>query len=232
MGFNEKENSLEYWDNIHSKYERNEIKLDNWLDKFETIIDSCSTPILDLGCGSGNDTLYLINKNKQFFHQISFSLAIGQIKLHKPQPVHSFSLISTPSPFFAIAEYIHELTHLKQPSSQLFELSLLHMFGSNLISSRAFKLSRAFPLIIFILSMPLDFSQLSKSFMIFSIIPVPLSITAVPICTAEAPKDMYSITFLKFSIPPTPHMGMSTACAIAATEARPMGLMGTPEYPP
>ena len=65
MGFNEKENSLEYWDNIHSKYERNEIKLDDWLDKFETIIDSCSTPILDLGCGSGNDTLYLINKNKQ-----------------------------------------------------------------------------------------------------------------------------------------------------------------------
>lgn len=65
MKFNEKENSLEYWDNIHSKYERNEIKLDDWLDKFETIIDSCSTPILDLGCGSGNDTLYLINKNKQ-----------------------------------------------------------------------------------------------------------------------------------------------------------------------
>lgn len=26
MGFNEKENSLEYWDNIHSKYERNEIR--------------------------------------------------------------------------------------------------------------------------------------------------------------------------------------------------------------
>ena len=61
MGFNEKENSLEYWYNIHSKYERNEIKLDDWLDKFETIIDSCSTPILDLWCGSGNDTLYLIN---------------------------------------------------------------------------------------------------------------------------------------------------------------------------
>ena len=61
MGFNEKENSLEYWDNIHSKYERNEIKLDDWLDKFETIIDSCSTPILDLWCGSVNDSLYLIN---------------------------------------------------------------------------------------------------------------------------------------------------------------------------
>lgn len=65
MGFNDKDNSLKYWDNIHIQYERNEIKLDDWLDKFETIIDNCSTPVLDLGCGSGNDTLYLINKNKQ-----------------------------------------------------------------------------------------------------------------------------------------------------------------------
>lgn len=80
MGFNEKENSLECWDNIHSKYERNEIKLDDWLDKFETIIDSCSTPILDLGCGSGNDTLYLINKNKQVISCDQSSNAINNIK--------------------------------------------------------------------------------------------------------------------------------------------------------
>ena len=85
MGFNEKENSLEYWDNIHSKYERNEIKLDNWLDKFETIIDSCSTPILDLGCGSGNDTLYLINKNKQVISCDQSSNAINNIKKNFPE---------------------------------------------------------------------------------------------------------------------------------------------------
>ena len=85
MGFNEKENSLEYWDNIHSKYERNEIKLDDWLDKFETIIDSCSTPILDLGCGSGNDTLYLINKNKQVISCDQSSNAINNIKKNFPE---------------------------------------------------------------------------------------------------------------------------------------------------
>ena len=37
MGFNEKENSLEYWDNIHSKYERNEIKLDETIFEKEFI---------------------------------------------------------------------------------------------------------------------------------------------------------------------------------------------------
>ena len=85
MGFNEKENSLEYWDNIHSKYEQKEIKLVDWLDKFETIIDSCSTPILDLGCGSGNDTLYLINKNKQVISCDQSSNAINNIKKNFPE---------------------------------------------------------------------------------------------------------------------------------------------------
>ncbi len=80
MGFNEKEKSLEYWDNIHSKYERNEIKLDDWLDKFETIIDSCSTPILDLGCGSGNDTLYLINKNNKLYLVINLAMQLIILK--------------------------------------------------------------------------------------------------------------------------------------------------------
>ncbi len=61
----EQENSLLYWDNFHKNYNREDIKIDDWLDKFANIIDSCKTPILDLGCGSGNDTLYLINKGKK-----------------------------------------------------------------------------------------------------------------------------------------------------------------------
>lgn len=35
MQLNEKENSLKYWDNIHIQYERDEIKLDDWLDKLK-----------------------------------------------------------------------------------------------------------------------------------------------------------------------------------------------------
>ena len=58
-------NSIEYWDDVHKDYNRDDIVFDDWLDKFESIINNCNTPILDLGCGSGNNTLYLINKNKK-----------------------------------------------------------------------------------------------------------------------------------------------------------------------
>lgn len=58
-------NSIEYWNRIHKKYDREDIKYDDWLDSFLDIIEKCETPILDLGCGSGNNTLYLINHNKR-----------------------------------------------------------------------------------------------------------------------------------------------------------------------
>lgn len=81
----EKDNSLKYWDDIHNKYERNEIKLDDWLDKFESIIKDCSTPILDLGCGSGNDTLYLIEKGKEVISCDQSSNAISNIIKNFPE---------------------------------------------------------------------------------------------------------------------------------------------------
>ena len=31
---------------------------DEWLNDFDEIINNCKTPILDLGCGTGNDSLY------------------------------------------------------------------------------------------------------------------------------------------------------------------------------
>lgn len=58
-------NSIEYWNRIHKKYDREDIKYDDWLDSFLDTIEKCETPILDLGCGSGNNTLYLINHNKR-----------------------------------------------------------------------------------------------------------------------------------------------------------------------
>lgn len=60
-----REKSLKYWDGRHKNYARAEIKTDAWLERFDDIIRECSGPILDLGCGSGNDTLYLINKGKK-----------------------------------------------------------------------------------------------------------------------------------------------------------------------
>ena len=55
----------ERWDKVHSHYDRSQIKYDDWLDVFERAIKNCETPIIDLGCGSGNDTLYLIERGKK-----------------------------------------------------------------------------------------------------------------------------------------------------------------------
>lgn len=61
----EAKNSEHYWNKIHTNYDRNNIKVDDWLDRFDSIIANCKSPVLDLGCGSGNDTLYFIEKGKK-----------------------------------------------------------------------------------------------------------------------------------------------------------------------
>lgn len=48
-----------------NKLAGNLIVYDTWLEKFDNYIKSVNTPIIDLGCGIGNDTLYLINKGKK-----------------------------------------------------------------------------------------------------------------------------------------------------------------------
>ena len=77
--------SIEYWNNIHKNCNRNEIKFDEWLNDFDEIINNCKTPILDLGCGSGNNTLYLTNKNKQVIAADISSNAISNIIKNFPE---------------------------------------------------------------------------------------------------------------------------------------------------
>ena len=57
--------NLEYWDEWYSTHEksRNEIVTDYWLHYFEPTINEAKS-VLDLGCGEGNNTLYLLNKGK------------------------------------------------------------------------------------------------------------------------------------------------------------------------
>ncbi|MBQ7668519.1 MAG: class I SAM-dependent methyltransferase [Clostridia bacterium] len=55
----------DYWGKKFGGVEREKIKYDDWLDLFADKIELCKTPIIDVGCGSGNDTLYLIEKGKE-----------------------------------------------------------------------------------------------------------------------------------------------------------------------
>lgn len=82
-------NSIEYWNSIHKKYDREDIKYDDWLDSFLDIIEKCETPILDLGCGSGNNTLYLINHNKRVIACDLSENAITSIKKNFPEIVEA-----------------------------------------------------------------------------------------------------------------------------------------------
>ncbi len=80
-----RQKSLEYWDEIHKDYNRENIKVDDWLDRFDDIIEATTKPILDLGCGGGNDTLYLINKGKKVISCDQSQSAISNIKKNFPE---------------------------------------------------------------------------------------------------------------------------------------------------
>lgn len=91
----ENEQSLLYWDRIHTHYVRENISIDDWLDDFSEIIQSSELPILDLGCGGGNDTLYLINKGKKVISCDQSSNAINNIIKNFPEvyATHCFNML-------------------------------------------------------------------------------------------------------------------------------------------
>ena len=89
----------EYWNETHKKYEQNEITYDNWLDSYLDIIESCNTKVLDLGCGMGNDTLYLKKKGKSLLACDYSDVAIDYIN-NKIKDVETKIIdISLPLPF-------------------------------------------------------------------------------------------------------------------------------------
>ncbi len=73
------------WNRIHQNYEREKIKYDDWLDLFNNEIKNCDTPIIDLGCGSGNDTKYLIEKGKKVIPCDYSEIAIQNIQKNFPE---------------------------------------------------------------------------------------------------------------------------------------------------
>lgn len=53
--------SKDYWNKIYNNIESS--GSDDWLDKYSVMLQSTNNiPILDIGCGLGNDTLYLLNR--------------------------------------------------------------------------------------------------------------------------------------------------------------------------
>ncbi len=78
-------NSLDFWNGIHKEYERGSIKTDDWLVRFDDILENVSKPVLDLGCGGGNDTLYLLSKGLRVIPCDQSENAISNIRKNFPE---------------------------------------------------------------------------------------------------------------------------------------------------
>lgn len=78
------ENSKKYWNNVHESLENQELICDDWLDLFEEKITSSTLPIIDLGCGKGNNVLYLTKKEKQVIPCDYSEIAIQNINKKFP----------------------------------------------------------------------------------------------------------------------------------------------------
>ena len=58
--------NLEYWNNFYKgDYDRSKVQVDDWMWVFDKTIKEARGPVIDLGCGDGNDTIYLLNRGKE-----------------------------------------------------------------------------------------------------------------------------------------------------------------------
>lgn len=80
--YNEK--ALKYWEQIYAERGTGRIKTDTWLDDFSDLIKACNTPVLDLGCGDGNDTLHLMQMGKIVIAADQSETALGNLRQNIP----------------------------------------------------------------------------------------------------------------------------------------------------
>ena len=88
MSTRSNDNFRSVWNKLHNEFKQdktNILNYDSWLDNYSDVIDGCQSEIIDLGCGSGNDTLYLIDKGKKVI-SCDYSInAINNIKKKFPE---------------------------------------------------------------------------------------------------------------------------------------------------
>lgn len=89
----------DYWNETHQKYSQGKIVYDNWLDDYKSVLDKCKTPALDLGCGTGNDTLYLTERGFKVIACDYSEIALDKIKNTFANVETKLIDISEPLPF-------------------------------------------------------------------------------------------------------------------------------------
>ncbi len=84
------DNQLNEWNRIFLNWGTEKPKYDDWLDKYlDFLNESKDIPIIDLGCGFGNDTLYLTERGFQVI-SCDYSIeALNRLKsfIEKPETI-------------------------------------------------------------------------------------------------------------------------------------------------
>ena len=92
-------NLKSHWDNI---YQHSDLKLqyDNWLDKYqEALGKSKNTPVVDLGCGIGNNTLYLTERDCQVVSCDFSQHALAKLQRYIPSAITQLMDMTQGLPF-------------------------------------------------------------------------------------------------------------------------------------
>jgi ubiquinone/menaquinone biosynthesis C-methylase UbiE len=89
------DNQLNEWNNIFLSCGAKKPQYDDWLDKYHDFLDkSKDIPIIDLGCGFGNDTLYLTERGYQVI-SCDYSIeALNRLKFFIEKPnIRQFNMV-------------------------------------------------------------------------------------------------------------------------------------------
>lgn len=82
------EDSRIYWNEQYMASGNKSVIYDLWLDKYESILQaSKDTPIIDLGCGLGNDTLYLYERHYKVISCDYSEEALKKLELFIENPI-------------------------------------------------------------------------------------------------------------------------------------------------
>ncbi|MDF2634350.1 MAG: Methyltransferase type 11 [Pelosinus sp.] len=89
-----------YWNKKYTASFNKKVKYDLWLDKYEGILNtSKDTPIVDLGCGLGNDTLYLAERGYKIISCDYSEEALKRLERLIDNPVTKILDMKNPLPF-------------------------------------------------------------------------------------------------------------------------------------
>ena len=72
------------WEQIYTERGTGKIKTDTWMDDFSGMIEACYTPILELGCGDGNDTFRLMQMGKKVIACDQSETALKNLRMNVP----------------------------------------------------------------------------------------------------------------------------------------------------